>query len=105
MIPSEYRKARKNLSMLPRIDVDALNKSTTIEVENNLRKGKINLHEANNASFLTDMNDASKMEARDLSFEAWGPDLPKESKLTTLEGINIDKERARHFNMKPFASK
>lgn len=56
-------------------------------------------------SFLTDVNEASKMEARDISFEAWGPDLPKESKLMNLEGINLDRERAKHFNMKPFVSK
>lgn len=102
MVPSEYKKGRKNLSMLPRIDVDALNKSTTIEIENNLRKGRMQI--ANEMSFMTEA-EASKMEARDLSFEAWGPDLPKESRLMNLEGINIDRERARHLNMKPFMTK
>ncbi len=109
MVPSELKKARKNLSMLPKIDTDMLNKSATIEAENNLIKGRMHLLEgsaaANNASFFTDANNPSRMEARDLSVEAWGPDLPKESKLTSLEGVNLDRERARHLNMRPFMTK
>lgn len=89
--------------MLPKIDTDLLNKSTTIEAEYNFKKAKLQQDSGmNNASFLTDI-DASRMDP--VSVEAWGPDLPKEAKLTDLEGINLDRERARHLNLRPFATK